>query len=222
MYRQISDFAPDMDNSYSADPVFYCTTDFLDSQFLHGPQGRIFGRYNQNCSEFISQRCSKNWDEVCEAISHDRETNYPNTAGPLPNYRQADKCLPYGEQMVRDTAFKKYKIMAMDCNLKCEPFDPTVPNSPMICYETRMSCPPGSSNCLGTSDGGACKGVYSINVDQAKVLDQDPVMNRILDKPEIALDLIEEIYNTMKRENTLELIRNTRLGRFYQYLGHQV
>lgn len=222
MYRQISDFAPDMDNSYSADPVFYCTTDFLDSQFLHGPQGRIFGRYNTNCSEFISQRCAKNWDELCEAISHDRETKYPNTAGPLRTYSKSESCLPYGEQMVRDTAFKKYKTMTMNCNLKCEPFDPTVPNSPMICYETRMSCPPDSTSCLGTAEGGACQSIYSITADQAKVLDQDPVMNRILDKPDIALDLIEQIYTTMKKENTLELIRNTRLGRFYQFLGHQV
>jgi hypothetical protein len=225
MYRQIADFAPNIDNEYSADPLFYCSTDMLDSQFLHGAQGRIFGRYNKHCSEFLSTRCAKNWDEACEAISYDRETRYPNTAGPLRSYmgKTANVCLPYGEQLVRDTAFKKYKIMALDYNLQCEPFDPTVPNSPMICYETRTTCSNGLSGaCLGGSEGGACEGVYSITPEQAKVLDSDPVMNRILSKPEIALDLLEKIYKTLQKENQLGLIQNTRLANFYKYLGHPV
>ena len=228
MYRQISDFAPNIDNQYSADPLFYCTTDGLDSQFLHGSQGRIFGRYNKHCSEFLSTRCAKNWDEVCEAISHDRETRYPNMSGPLPSYTggKFNVCLPYGEQLVRDAAIKKYKMMTLDCNLQCEPFDPTVPNSPMICFETRTNCnTAGSSSvsaCIGGSEGGVCEAIYAITPEQAKNLDNDPLMNRLLNKPEIALDLLENIYKTLQKNNQLGLIQNTRLAKFYQYLGHSV
>lgn len=223
MYRQISDFAPNIDNEYSADPLFYCSTDMLDSQFLHGSQGRIFGRYGKHCSEFLAARCANQWDEVCDAISMDRETRYPSMSGVYSD-SQKTVCLPYGEQLVRETAMKKYKIATIDCNIQCEPFDPTVANSPMICFETRATCSLNSvsNTCSNTRDGGVCESIFSITPEQAKVLDTDPVMNRILDKPEIALDLLEKIYGTMKKENTLELIRNTRLGKFYQFLGHSV
>ncbi|NDB36068.1 MAG: hypothetical protein EB023_12175 [Flavobacteriia bacterium] len=228
MYRQISDFAPDIDNQYSADPLFYCTTDGLDSQFLHGAQGRIFGRYNKHCSEFLSTRCAKNWDDVCEAISHDRETRYPDLSGPLASYtgqKGGNVCLPYGEQLVRDSAIKKYKSMTLDCNLQCEPFDPTVANSPMICFETRTNCTVGSGiaqTCIGGSEGGICEPIYTITPEQARVLDTDPVMNRILNKPEIALDLLENIYKTLEKNKQLNIIQNTRLAKFYQYLGHPI
>jgi hypothetical protein len=41
-------------------------------------------------------------------------------------------------------------------------------------------------------------------------------MDKILDKPDIAINILINIYNTMKRKNKLSLLKNTKLGTFYQ------
>jgi hypothetical protein len=230
MYRQIGDFAPEVDNAYSRDPLLYCVLDPMDSQFIHGSSGRTFGKYNRHCSEFLTQRCAENWDEVCEAISKDKEGRFPDEAAALsaPNGygAAAAPCLPYGQMIIRQSAFKKFRVQTNDCNVKCEPFDPTVANSPMVCYETRQACAATSARttdvCLGVSEAGECRGVYKILPAQALQLDSDPVMNKILDQPHIAMDLLEAIYGEMRTDGTLGLLRNTRLGKFYEYLGHPV
>jgi hypothetical protein len=121
---------------------------------------------------------------------------------------------------------KRFRVDVRGCNVKCEPFDPTVVNSPLICYTTRTQCttgPNGTEVCLGDSpEGGMCINIYKITEQQAKTLDEDPVMNKILNKPELAMDLLEKIYMNMKRDNTLGLLKGTRLARFYEYLGHSV
>lgn len=229
MYRQICNFAPEIDNDYSKDPLLYCVLDTMDSQFLHGAPGRTFGKYSSNCYQLLTDRCSKNWDQLCEAISRDKTTNYPNSGGPVSGYEytcQNTPCLPYGEQILRDSAFKKYRAEMKGCNVKCEPFDPTVVNSPLICYDTRSQCtagPNGTEVCIGDNpEGGMCVNIYKLTDDQVRGLDQDPVMNKILNKPEIALDLLEKIYKNMKNDNRLSALRGTRLGKFYEYLGHSL
>jgi hypothetical protein len=229
MYRQICNFAPNIENEYSRDPLLYCVLDTMDSQFLHGAPGRTFGKYSDHCNQLLSDRCAKRWDELCEVISKDKTTNYPNTGGPVMGYEYTCRntpCLPYGEQILRNTAFKKYRVSMTGCNVRCEPFDPTVVNSPMICYDTRTQCtsgPNGAEVCVGDAlDGGTCVNTYSLTKEQIQDLDQDPVMNKILNKPEIASDLLEKIYLNMKQNNTLRLLKGTRLARFYEYLGHSI
>lgn len=225
MYRQLSDFAPDIQNDYSADPLFYCSTDTMDSQFLHGSQGRINGRYSLHCSQFLAARCAENWDQVCEAMSKDSETRYPSLATSLTLYGK-DQCgLTYGEALVRDSAYKKYKVQSVNCNLMCEPFDPTVANSPLVCFEQKTACSGGPTSgdfCSGDVEGGQCFSMFMISKEQAKVLDNDPIMNKILAKPKIASELLEKIYNTMSDNGTLYLLRGTKLALYYNYLGHPV
>lgn len=224
MYREIQDFAPNIQNDYSADPLYYCTLDYMDSQFLHGAQGRKFGRYNSHCSEFMAARCASNWDQVCEAMSKDTETRFPDMAASLTLYPKQRTNLTYGEQLLRDSAYKKYKVKSLDCNLQCEPFDPTVPNSPLVCYEMKTACSwgDGTGVCFGNVEAGLCQSIFKITPEQAKVLDQDPIMNKLLQKPDIAPELFEEIYNAMKADKSLYLLRGTRLGVYYTFLGHPI
>ena len=224
MYRQISKFAPKINNSYSNDPLLYCTLDSLDSQFLHGSQGRIFGRYNEGCAQFMSDRCAANWDEVCEAMSKDKEMRFPNTISNNKNDPQCS-CLPYGEQLIRNSAYKKYRVESIACNVVCKPHDPTVPNSPIVCMESKATGNSGPNNydlIIGNSEGGSCEGIYKLVPEQIKNLDNDKIMNHILNKPNIAMDLLEKIYKTMAKEDTLYQLKNTRLGKFYEYLGNSV
>jgi hypothetical protein len=48
-----------------------------------------------------------------------------------------------------------------------------------------------------------------------KTIDEDIVMDKILMKPEIALDLLVNIYNTMKRKKTLKELNDTKIGKFF-------
>jgi hypothetical protein len=222
-YKGIDDFAPNINNAYSTDPLSYCVPDILDSQFLHGTQGRIDGKYSMKCQEFMSARCAGNWDGVCEAASQDPNIQYPNMAEPVgPSGDQQLQGLTAGEILVRNTAYKKYKKRSANCNLRCEPFDPTVANSPLVCFETREPCGMGPSPnevCSGDVQGGQCFSEYYISNEQIAQLDKDPVMNKLLAKPEIAPQLLDNIHSTMKRKGILSKLHGTRLGYFYQMNG---
>ena len=85
---------------------------------------------------------------------------------------------------------------------KFEPFDPTVPTSPMISYWV-------SNNCSYSNTG-----VPEYSVDPKKI-NNDPVMKKILSKPNIAFNILINIYNTMKRYGTLHELKETKLGKFY-------
>ena len=86
--------------------------------------------------------------------------------------------------------------------LRYEPFDPTVANSPMISYYVGKPCFEG------------CNLVPIYKVDPSTI-DQDAVMDKVLQKPLIAIDILINIYNTMKREGTLHQLSGTKLGNFY-------
>jgi hypothetical protein len=107
-----------------------------------------------------------------------------------------------GEILVRNTAARKYLQQMGNCQLEYQPFDPTVPQSPLISTWT------GSSH--GLTD--RCVPVYA--VDPATI-DKDPVMTKLLRKPEIGFDILVNIYNTMKRQGNLSSLHGTRLGQFY-------
>jgi hypothetical protein len=92
-------------------------------------------------------------------------------------------------------------------------FDPTVASSPM--YSEWISgegyCSTGG--CDNQSNTGACVSVYGVD---PVTINSDPLMNKILDKPIIAIDILKRIYVDMKREGTLNQLSGTRLGDFFQ------
>ena len=67
---------------------------------------------------------------------------------------------------------------------------------------------------MGNDGGGGCNGtpVYTVN---PQTIDDDVVMDKLLAKPNIAPVLLINIYNTMKRRNTLSKLHGTKLGLFY-------
>ena len=105
--------------------------------------------------------------------------------------------LQLGDRLLRNTAAKKYLTEMHGCHIKYQPFDPTVANSPLISDWT----------------GGNCIPVYEVN---PQTIDSDPVMNKLLDKPSIAFNILINIYNTAIRKNTINSLKNTRLYKFFQ------
>lgn len=201
-YSCISEFGP---NTYAPvnNPLTYCMNNTLDSRFLHGGHSDTYGQHSRSCQLFMSQYCADKWDGFCEVASKNTSTHYPDqyegctSAGVV-----ACKGLNAGEALIYNTACRKYLIKMHNAHKKYEPFDPTVPTSPMISYWVSDECSYASA------------GVPEYAVDASKI-DRDVVMDKILAKPIIAMNVLINIFNTMKRHGTLSGLRKTKLGGFY-------
>lgn len=184
--------------SQNVNPLTYCIGDNMDNNFTHA--SNLYGQHSAKCQMFLSDYCSLNWDSNCEIASRNLNKSFPN------NITSCNKSgcndLNAGEILILNSAQKKYLSKDYNCNWEYEPFDPTVVNSPLVRYMSNGNCTNG--NCMPT---------YEVNING---LDKDPIMNKILAKPQIATNLLTNIYNTMKRKGTLESIKDTRLGIFYK------
>lgn len=198
LYKSISSFGS---NTYSPvnNPLTYCINDNMDQRFLHGGNSTVFGQYSAPCQLFLSEYCADEWDEFCELASKNSNTYFPGNPFNGSDYGGL-MGLTAGEQLIRNTAQRKYLTRMLGATIKKVPFDPLVATSPMVSYWVQ---PNGSV-------GGVPE--YSVN---PKDIDKDIVMNKILDKPTIAMDILMNIYNTMKRQGTLDKLNGTRLGNYY-------
>jgi hypothetical protein len=155
----------------------------------------------------MSEYCANKWDKNCEIASRVAGEYTPSIQQPLPNnLLRVDSpagCLGLtsGEILIRNTAERKYRINIRRSDIKFEPFDPTVANSPMISYEA------------GYED--ATMFPVALYAVDPNTIDKDPVMDKILIKPKIAFHILINIYNTMKRQGTLKNLSGTKLGHFY-------
>lgn len=198
-YKYLGNFGNDNKSNVN-NPLTYCMYDSLDSRFMHGGHSDTYGPYSRPCQLYMAQYCAEKWDDFCELASRDVNASFPDSGH---HYNEmnalATRDLTAGEILIYNTATRKYLVKMNGGDKKFEPFDPTVPTSPMISYwipKTNQSIVPE----------------YAVD---PKTIDQDVVMNKILDKPSIAVTLLVNIYNTMKRNGTLHQLRGTRLGGFY-------
>lgn len=206
-YKQLSNFGS---NAHSAvnNPLTYCVNDTLDQRFLHGSHSDTLGQHSRSCQLFMSEYCANKWDGFCEVASKNVSNRYPNNAERC-TFSGGSTNLTAGEILIRNTAARKYLVKMHNATKKYEPFDATVPTSPMISYWV-------SDNC-NYSNAGVPE--YAVN---PKTIDGDIVMNKILVNPGIAMDILINIYNTMKRYGTLTQLKGTRLGNFYNIFPYFV
>lgn len=202
-YRPISKFGS---NAYAPinNPITYCLNNNIDQMFAHGSASDTLGQHSKSCQAFLSDYCAEKWDGFCEVESHNTSTKYPNHIQSYTEFGNDDayKSMNAGDVLVRNTASKKYLKSMGNCKRKYEPFDPTVASSPMISYWVNDN----------SSYTGKCVPVYSVD---PSTIDNDVVMDKILSKPIIGIDILVNIYNTMKREGTLSGLQGTKLGNFY-------
>ena len=198
-YKNISEVGSNGYNPVN-NPLTYCLNNDLGQRFMHGGQADIMGPNSRQCNLFMSEYCSKKWDSFCDNAYKFSDSYFPNSIDSWAN-SIAPKNLTAAEGLIYNTASRKYLIQMIGCFKKLAPFDPNVATSPMISYWTD-----GDSNTN-------CVPVYAVNPSE---IDNDYVMNKILDKPSIAPDILINIYNTMKRQNTLFQLDNTRIGKFFK------
>jgi hypothetical protein len=206
-YRNINQVGSN-ELSQANNPLTYCIFDDPNKSFEHGSTN-IY-RINsaaKSCQEFMAEHCAKNWDGFCELATQTNSgyinlVNNVNNTTPYANIIGNHYDLKNGDVLLANTARKKYLTEMKNCVLKTESFDPTVAASPMI-----HSWVPADDS---ISD--VCLATYEVDPEK---IDDDIVMNKILAKPYIAMDILTNIYNNAKRKGTLEPLLNTNLGKFF-------
>lgn len=214
-YQNISSFGPEVKSLAVNNPLSYCLSNGMDNSFMHGGYAsKILNRQSEPCQNYISEYCSKNWDDYCELESKN-QTKMPNAVNKEQNnLNNSVVGLSAGEVLLYNTAMKKYVIRREgNCQLSQKQFDPTVASSPMYSVWSSGEGYCSSATCDDKQISGACVPVYGVDPQS---INSDPVMNKILDKPIIAIDLLKRIYIDMKKEGTINQLSGTRLGDFFQ------
>ncbi len=192
-------------------PLTYCFVSGLDSGAYHNLGGQnLAGPGNRQCQVFTAAYCAKNWNGICEFASRDEEkgpavVNMVRPCNGLLNESTR------GEILIRNTAAEKYlRAMSPNCRRDYEPFDPTTAGSPLIStwFPADNNCG-SAANCNGAS---VCIPVYGVD---PSTIDKDPVMNKILAKPSIAMDILVNIYNTAVNNGEIDGLRGTKLYNYF-------
>jgi len=220
-YPMIKDFGCSSTNL--SNPLSYCLTSTLDSGFNHGLGGNnISGPDNPQCVRAMAAYGAMQWDGACEYLANDSSRAYPNIMqscnGPSGscNGSGLGNDLTKGENFIRNVASEKYlRYMSANCERVYEPFDPTVADSPLISYwqPKQGSCGTSASPAIG-----ACVPIYGVDPD---TIDADPVMNKILAKPWIAMDILVNIYKNMDRFGGAKKHAKTKLYNLFTSDGFQ-
>ena len=135
-YRRISSFGSNMETEVN-NPLTYCINNELDQRFLHGGHADTMGQHSRSCQLYLSEYCAQKWDGFCEVASNNQSRSYPDQYAGL-GLGQAGgvacRGLTAGEVLIANTAARKYLVKMHNARKAYEPFDPTVPTSPMISY----------------------------------------------------------------------------------------
>jgi hypothetical protein len=117
--------------------------------------------------------------------------------------------LTFGDVLVRNTAYKKYLVaMSDNCRLVGVQYDPVSYGSPHVYHWEPRRGSEYSHDGLNQ----VCTPIFDVN---HATIDDDPVMNKILRKPFIAMTILENIYHTRMREGTMNKLEGTNLHRFF-------
>ena len=201
MYKQLARFGSSEVNVlpvFNNDPLTYCIGNNASQRFNHGSHAVTYGQNSNACQVYLANRCAQNWDGVCEyAASKPANEERSQVADTMFAGNDQTVGLTPGEVLLKNTAESRFRIGMLNCELKTEPFDPVNPSSPYISYYVGQNCIP----------------LYAVD---PKTIDRDVVMNKILDNPKIAKQLLLNIKNTMVRQGTFHNLKGTRLGNFYR------
>lgn len=212
-YSTISNFGPTVKSQ--SNPLSYCTLTELQSGFDHTLGGNnLSGPGNTQCQIFMASYCANNWDGVCEYMAQNTQRNRFNAVKSCtdPYNPETQYNLTNGQNLIRNTASEKYlKYMSGNCQRVYQPFDPTVADSPLISkWQNSNDGKCGSTTSCITN--GSCIPIYGVD---AKTIDDDPVMNKILEQPWIAMDILINIYNNAVKYGNLNDLKGTKIYDFF-------
>jgi hypothetical protein len=176
-------------------PLTYCINDNTDKRFLVGGESdNLIGQQSEHCQLFLSEYCAKNWDGFCE-LAYSNKDNFKSPVA---------TSLNAGEQLLHNTANRKYLTKLKNGIIVKKPFDPNVANSPVISYiEKDPNAKPEDE-------------IETLYTVKPLIIDTDPIMNRMLQTPEKYMDILTNIYIGMTSTNKIKQLQETKLGNFYK------
>lgn len=183
------------------DPVGYSIYKDIDASFDIGPTSRLFGPEQPNSQLYMAEKCAKEWDGACELLSRNNDGTKCN-AGKIesPLFKTpSPPGMTIGDFLVENAAVLKFCDMS-SCKMTHEPYNPMDPSSP---YVTSYSGD-GYTECLPV-----CKPPTNP--------DADLVLNKVLNKPHLHVDLLVNMYRNVSKEDRAKYT-NTRLGMIFGVL----
>lgn len=143
-----------------------------------GPVDRMIGISNQNNMAYMSERCAGNWDGYCEIAYLGNDNDYDG--GYFPNtYKSNDgQCSArLGDSLLKNTG--ELRFLRFNGMTYQEPLDPLTAGSPMVTkFINRRTL---------------CDATLTHNVNR-NTIDNDPVMRRMLAKPQLNANTLRQIY----------------------------
>jgi hypothetical protein len=200
-YARIATFGQ-LNKVLQTDPVGYSIYKDIDSSFDQGPTSRLFGPDQPNAQLYMAEKCSKEWDGACELLSR-------NTDGTKCNVGKIDSPLfkspspagmTIGDFLVENTATRRFCDLS-SCKMTHESYNPMDPNSPFV--TSYGSC--GFTDCLPVCT-------------PPDNPDNDIVLNKVLEKPHMHVDLLVNMYDTINRSKQRSKYEKTRLGMVFNVL----
>lgn len=221
-YKQINLFGRSLRNT-EANPLSYCAVSGLDSGFSHtiGNGSALLGPNSSQCQTFMGQYCANKWDDICEYMSNDNQTGaFPNT---VQNCNGASgsclgpgtgSALTKGQVLIRNAMAERFLIgMSSNCRREYFPFDPTVADSPLISkWVPSGGNMAGCGSTLNCNQSNACIPIYGVD---PRTIDNDPIMNKVLTQPWIAMDILVNIYNNAVRTHQIMALRGTKIYKLF-------
>jgi hypothetical protein len=183
------------------DPVGYSIYKDIDSSFDIGPTSRLFGPEQPNSQLYMAEKCAKEWDGACELLSRNNDGTKCN-AGKIesPLFKTpSPPGMTIGDFLVENSAVLKFCDMS-SCKMTHESYNPMDPSSPYVTSYTGD----GYTECLPV-----CRPPSNP--------DADLVLNKVLNKPHLHVDLLVNMYRNVSKEERSKYV-NTRLGMIFGVL----
>lgn len=189
----------------SSNPLTYCLTPTLGSQFMHGSTSSrlLYDTNNHACESYMSQRCAEKWDGFCESYQLlNVDSYYPNDApidaraftfaqGFLRNNRPT-----VGQILVRNSVNIRF-LHYPSLFYSEEPFDPNVANSPTIKRYTNYNTGPSV-------------------IKPIKNIDRDEHVLLMLKNPKVCFDVLARLYlGFARKEKNTNNFHNSILHRYF-------
>lgn len=200
-YVPIAKFGASMNPVMSIDPVAASIYKDPDSDFDIGEMAIRYGPRTRESMLYMADRCAKNWDGACEFLSRNRDNNVvcnqARISSPLFRRLNPPGSETIGDILVENTAVRRFCDLS-SCAVTSEPYDPTNPRSAWV----------KQYGCCGTT---TCLPVCMPPDDP----DNDIVLNKVLDKPDLHLDLLVNMYKNVNRTGMRNKFANNRVGRIF-------
>lgn len=199
-YTRIANFGRDLNPVLRTDPVGYSVYKDIDSYFDIGPLGRIYGPDAPQSQLYMADKCGKEWDSACEFISNNNNSTKCNSGKiSSPLFSTASPSgMTVGDFLVENSAVRRFCDLS-SCAVWEEPYNPLDPTSPNV--KSYGCC--GNKVCLPVC-------VPPENPDN------DILLNKVLDKPHMHVDLLVNMYKNTKLNR--QKYQNTRIGRIFEIL----